>query len=429
MDKQLQNTIRTDYERLLRRERLETSTAVEKLIFVQTIEGHAHNGHGAFRQRRYVDLTVADVVRAVGMDAKETKRARQRLIDDVVGWAERAMAGEKAATLTTSSDQPLLWAPFLAGVAVDPRQVLHGLYVGGLRDDSAVRAAVEKEKGIVIGGGRCYIVDSKVMHDMELDSEKLAHGAHADRIEEYRRRGLIVDLPADKVDDDRYRYLYVRDREGPGQSDDAAFVFAGLLWGQDCALGVFLADAVDTLEKYSEKYADQDDDLSRAVASWSGFDPAWEQDLHALTYLAAEPEEFEDSVPDSSLRYFLRIDADVNKCALQNHLDFIAGRPTATMLVGFDRVLSTRFYRWVRQWLARFESGAAAPAAVGAATLESIVDHNVVRVRAGDAPEKVVEALAASGADVAVVLDEGGAVVGTIKAADVLRVMWENRRR
>jgi len=52
---------------------------------------------------------------------------------------------------------------------------------------------------------------------------------------------------------------------GPGQSDDAAIVASGLLYNVDVALGVFLADAIDTLEKYVSIYRDQDNNLARYI--------------------------------------------------------------------------------------------------------------------------------------------------------------------
>jgi hypothetical protein len=238
-----------------------------------------------------------------------------------------------------------------------------------------------------------------------------------------------VGLPAEEVDDDRYRYLYVRDRKGPGHSDDAVFVFAGLLWGTDCALGAFLVDAVDTLEKYSEKYSNQDDELAQLVEDGEAFDEAWRVDLKDLTYLAAVPEDDDDVVPDSSLRYFLRVEGDASRCALQNHLDFIAGRPTVPMVLGFDRVLSVKFYRWIRERLLQYEGRVAvrarAPAALG--SLAGVVDRNFLEVNVNDEPEKVVEAFANSNAEVAVVVDDGGQVLGTVRAADMLRFLWGRR--
>jgi len=426
VDRQLQNLIRTDFERLQRRERLATDANVQKLIFLQAVEGHAHNGHGEFRQRRFVDVTIADVVRALGWDPREIKRARQELIDEIFDWVKRACAGDDARTLTNRDGRPLLAVPFLGQLQVDAKAVLHGIYLGGLRDDPAFRAIVEKEKGITIGGGSCYIVDTTVMRQLGLDGEKLAHRAHAAKITEYRRQGLLVDLPPEKVDDDRYRYMYIRAREGPGHSDDAAVVFAGLRWGRDCALGVFLADAIDTLEKYSEKYHDQDDELSRYVAAWEGFEAGWNDDAKALTFLATEETEHEDDVPDSSLRYFLRIDADANVCALQNHLAFIDGRATATMLVGFDRILSDKFYRWAHARLRQYEGVAARAPKPG--TAAALTERDFVIARADDRVEDVAAAMAAAGAEVAFVLDDRGAIVGTVRAAQLLRTLWPGRQ-
>jgi hypothetical protein len=430
MDRYLRDLIRADYNRLLSRERLDVSAEVEKLIFIQTIEGHAHNGHGEFKQQRFVDVTTADVVRALRLDARKVKRGRQKLIDDVFAWAERAIAGEDATALADADGKPLLTVPLLADFAVDPVEVLRGLYVGGKRDNSQVREEVEAETGVAIGGGSCFVVDTKVMREMGLDAEILSHGSHEDKLDEYRAKGLVVDLPADEVDDDRYRYLYIRDRKGPGHSDDAVFVFAGLLWGVDCALGAFLADAVDTLEKYSEKYSNQDDELGQLVADSPVFDAAWEKDLKDVTYLAAVPEDDDDHVPDSSLRYFLRVEGDANRCALQNHLDFIAGRPTVPMVLGFDRVLSVKFYRWIRERLLQYEGRVAvrarAPAALG--SLAGVVDRNFLEVNVNDEPEKVVEAFANSNAEVAVVVDDDGQVLGTVRAADMLRFLWGRRR-
>jgi hypothetical protein len=431
MDRYLQDLIRADYNRLLNRERLDVSAEVEQLIFIQTIEGHAHNGHGEFKQQRFVDVTTADVVRALRLDARKVKRGRQKLIDDIFAWAERAVAGEDATALADADGKPLLTVPFLADFAVEPAGVLRGIYVGGKRDNSQVRKEVEAETGVAIGGGTCYVVDTRVMREMGLDAEVLSHEAHEDELDEYRAKGLIVDLPADRVDDDRYRYLYVRDRKGPGHSDDAVFVFAGLLWGADCALGAFLADAVDTLEKYSEKYSNQDDELGQLVADSAAFDRAWEKDLKDLTYLAAVPADDDDVVPDSSLRYFLRVEGDASRCALQNHLDFIAGRPTVPMILGFDRVLSVKFYRWIRERLVQYEGRVAVRARVPAApgSLAGVVDRNFLEVNVNDGPEKVVEAFANSNAEVAVVVDDGGQVLGTVRAADMLRFLWGRRAR
>jgi CBS-domain-containing membrane protein len=99
------------------------------------------------------------------------------------------------------------------------------------------------------------------------------------------------------------------------------------------------------------------------------------------------------------------------------------------MVVGFARVLSVKFYRWARERLleyeARLEEPARAPAALR--SVAGVVDRNFLTVNVNDAPEKVVEAFANSGAEVAVVVDVDGAVVGTVRAADLLRFLWGRR--
>ncbi len=39
---------------------------IEELIFLQSIEGQAHNRAGSFNKRFYVNTTIDDIVRAVG---------------------------------------------------------------------------------------------------------------------------------------------------------------------------------------------------------------------------------------------------------------------------------------------------------------------------------------------------------------------------
>jgi hypothetical protein len=75
------------------------------------------------------------------------------------------------------------------------------------------------------------------------------------QIEEFRAKGLIVDTPP--TPDNSVSYMYIRYHRGSGASDDAAIVAGSLKWGGSVSAGVFLADAIDTLEKYvpPDRYA------------------------------------------------------------------------------------------------------------------------------------------------------------------------------
>jgi len=190
-------------------------------------------------------------------------------------------------------------------------------------------------------------VDREVMRRKSLDGDRLAHGSHANRIEEFRREGLIVDEPP--AAENTVTYQYIRFHEGPGASDDTAIVAGSLLFGGSVSAGVFLADAIDTLEKYvpPEQCGDQDWDLAREIESGSPDLGLAMEDVYRLTHVARGAED--ESVPDSSLRHMLRVDRKVDQCAIEAHLLAAAGQPHASLSLGHRKVPSSTFYAEVRR--------------------------------------------------------------------------------
>lgn len=337
--------IREDFEKLQASTLLRTSAEVEQLILMQSIEGHAHEGHGAFRGRRFVNLTMDDTVRALGFDPAAITAARQQLIDEVVTWAMKALDGKAPDRLVDESGYPLFDVSSLRTLRVDPAEVLRGLYLGGLRDNSEVREPVEEKYGVKIGGGACYLVNVDVMEQLGLDGEQLSHGEYQPRLDEFREKGLIVDYGDPGFDPDRARYMYIRHRRGGGTSDDAAIVACGLLWGLGAALGAFLADAIDTFEKYVPHYFDQDDELAAMIAE-ARPELAKQDEVELLTYLCAVPEGA-PPVPDCSLRHMLMVDRAVDQTPLEGHLLFIQGLPYAPSVISFEQVPNTDFYTYI----------------------------------------------------------------------------------
>jgi len=342
--------IRADYELLRSYEHLETTPKIEDLLFMQSLEGRAHNGAGAFENRTFVNTTIDDVVRALGRDPNEVKADRQALIDGIVEFASSAMNGDKHERLLSQSGEPLLGMQIFRDRKVNARDVIRGLYLGGLRDNPDVRKEAEKKHQVKIGGGRCYVIDMKTMLAMNLDGEKLAQEAHEDKLDDYTRRGLIVSTEG-AVDPKTQKYFYIRHRLGPGQSDDAAFIMGGVLYNPDVALGIFLADAIDTLEKYAPVFQDQDGNLSFQIARGFNSLQISLDDVYELISLSAIPEAEEHMIPDSSLRYLLSIDPRSQSCAFRNHLDFIEGKPIVPLPVSFKRILSTQFYEYINRRL------------------------------------------------------------------------------
>jgi len=337
--------IRQDFDTLARSTLLRTSSEVEQLILMQSIEGHAHEGHGAFRGRRFPNLTMEDTVRALGLPPSQVAGARQQLIDEIATWVHHALDGKAPNRLVDEQGYPLLDVSSLRPWEVDPRAVLKGLCIGGLRDNSEVRLPVEKQYGVKIGGGACYLVDVRVMERMGLDGEQLAHGEYAGQLEHFEDEGLITGYDRPGFDPEHARYLYIRHRKGGGTSDDAALVACGLLWGLGAALGAFLADAVDTLEKYVPHYFDQDDDLAMVVREAMP-DLVSEEEIGLVTYLCSIPEEG-PPVPDCSLRHMLMVNREVDQTPLEGHLLFVQGLPYAPMEIGFEQLSNTEFYSWI----------------------------------------------------------------------------------
>lgn len=416
--------IQADYEVLKSYEHLDTTPEIEDLLFIQSLEGRAHNGAGVFNKRNYVNTTVDDVVKALERDPRDIQARRQALIDDILDFAAATMNGEKREKLLGRHGDPMLGISFFKDRRVNSRDVLRGLYLGGLRDNPDIRKEAERLYQVKIGGGRCYIIDTKTMLDMNLDGEILAHEAHEHEIEEYKKRGLILATEG-TIDPKTQRYFYIRHRIGPGQSDDAAFIMAGILYNADVALGVFLADAIDTLEKYAPVYNDQDGGLSFQIARGFKDLNVSMEDVYELVSLAAIPEAEEFMVPDSSLRYLLSIDQRSQSCAFRTHLDFIEGRPVVPLPVSFKRILSTQFYEFINRRLINVRK--LEKLAVPNLTVKEL-DRAIAEIAKKDFAVISKDATVAEGVrkfketkcEILILQDKNNKVIGTLTPSDLL---------
>ena len=423
--------IRQDFEHLSKTTELDVSKESEDAILMQSVEGHAHNGAGMFNKRRFVNITISDIVAALEIDPEKVKAYRQRLIDEIYQYADLAIHGKAGARLVNAEGEPFLRAGRFKTLTVNPGSILKGLYLGGLRDDTEIRRDVEKEYNIRIGGGRCHFIDLRILKHMNLDGEKLAHEPHADLVEDYENAGLIV--PPEKCqyqESEFVRYFYIRDRMGPGHSDDAAIVCAGLLFDRDVALGVFLADAIDTLEKYVSKYSDQDNELARMIAAQYKDLNTPIEDVHRLIYLSTIPEKKVDVVPDSSLRYLLSIDKKTKQTLLDCYLAFIEGKPLMPMAIWKSKITTTEFFSYINHRFLNFEAAEAHVASLPIAARLSrrvgeIMETGVMTVDQGLSVSEAIQKMLAGNRNFLVVTQNGGKIVGVVKASDLLKVFEE----
>ncbi len=339
-----------DFKKLHKEEDLLTDPEVEDLLFMQTIEGHSHNGDGAFKGRKFVDTTMNDITEALNRDVFVVRSARQLLIDEIYEYAERVLDGENVNHLVNSHGEPLMRFPLFLEWKVNPKDVLRGLYLGGLMDDFSVRKKVNEKFHINMGGGKPYLIDFRVMEKMGLDGETLAHGEHEDKIEEYKEKGLIID-PSKKIDFLRHsdiRFQYIRHKKGLGVSDDAAMLVGGLLYSLSVGLGAYLADAIDTLDKFSLKFIEQDDKLAHIIKKEMPDLNISDDDVLSFIYLIAIPKEAK-KFPDSSQRYFLQIDKETHISTLESHYRFLTGKPYPHFKISYERVMNEEFYRYIKK--------------------------------------------------------------------------------
>jgi len=340
------DTLYEDYAALDAKTTLRCTADVEELILMQSIEGHAHEGHGLFHGRKYANTTIDDVARALRLNPDDVKEERQLLIDEIREFAERAAAGEKLRFAVNADGRPLLRCGSLRNVPIDPVGVMKGLYAGGLRDGVEVRRLANRRYGVDMGYGECHLVDQEVLHRLGMDGYELARRGHEHEIERFRDAGLFAENGNEHV-----AYMYVRYKEGLGASDDAAIVMAGKLWGLSAAVGCFLADAVDTLEKYVPQYSDQDSEIAELVAEHVELTI---DDAVDLAYLCSIPEEMDGKLPDDSLRHMLQIDRKQDQCALESHLAYVGDTPYSPMVLDHGECTNVEFYDYIERRLIEF---------------------------------------------------------------------------
>ncbi|MCM8760756.1 MAG: CBS domain-containing protein [Candidatus Omnitrophica bacterium] len=418
--------IQQDFHHLKTSERLYTIPRIEDLVFMQSIEGRAHNGAGAFNKRFYVNTTVDDIVSALGRSPKVVKTKRQELIDEIVEFVDSALADDPRGKLVTRSGRPLLGIPQFKERTVNYHDILKGLYLGGLRDEPEIRKKTQEIYNINIGYGKCYLVNTKVMDGMGLDGEMLAHNEHEDRIAAYRSCGLIVDEKKVKRSASKYiKYMYIRHHVGPGQSDDAAIVASGLLYNVDVALGVFLADAIDTLEKYVTHYRDQDGELAMYIKENYPFLDVGEKEVYELSYLAAIPEGRTDEVPDSSLRYLLAVDQESGQSTLETHLNFIEGKPFIPIAISYKRIIISQLYDFVRDKLRSIDKEVVfrIPEALAEeldSSVAKVMQRKFITVSPHTSLKSALEKVEARKGELIIVKDEYGNILGVVNPADFL---------
>ena len=341
---QFKDLANKDFDNMCKHVKLRTSHKIEELLLMQTVEGHAHEGDGAFRnKRRFPEVTIEDVVYVLGYDTDDIKQERQELIDEMKDFTNRIIRGDKVKRYINTEGQPLFGAEFLEGIEIqDPAAVLIGIYLGSKMDRyTGWRQEAEKKYNLKIGGGECIGVDRRIARQEGIKLETIAKTPHSeDDIEEMVKRGLLC---SDVESSSTIVSSYVRKAKGKGTSDDLAVLLAGKLFGFDAAVGLYLTDAIDTWDKYVPFIfkSGQDEQLGEKIEKseekikqkLKGFKLPSDDEVHKFISVIAEVN-YKNMI-SSSQRYFLQIDSNSRLSAIESHLKYIKGDKVPEVHIGY----------------------------------------------------------------------------------------------
>src|SRR3989344_455963 len=355
---------RKDLNSILGKWELDIEPHLLTVLLVQSILGHAQNGHCEFGGNRYPHATIPDVIEAVGLDTRKIKETRQQLINEVYTWAGVALSSRPPKRLVLDG-HPLLGVGLLRDYHVEPVEVLRGMVLAGLMDNythrqETVRLRPKTINGfdLVIGGGETYLVHVPQLYLAGLDFEFLANRAHDENSLTYLRElGVIVEKLGKDVE-----CAYIRRKEGSGTSDDLAFIMIGLKYGQverelgiSAMLGAFVCDAVDTYDKCVRYPIPGGFDEALAVH----IQDAWQREhgqplvstdeVHNIIYYSAKGNNPKVGVSSSHRRFIEFSDARELCPTIEAHIEFVEGREPREFRIGYEKVTSGGFYQRARK--------------------------------------------------------------------------------
>jgi len=338
------------------------------LLLPQSVHGRSQNGHGLFMDEYgspliFPDARMEDAFAGIGEDVlglsvAQAKRLRQEILENLESLLSRAI---HEGVLNFGDPEDSLANPLglsiLTGKEFEILSFLRGFVLAVRMDNWRNRSLTLKHfevdlrgEPLTLGGGESLLVSWSRLTASGL-TEQIASSEEFDtaRLESLRQAGVI--LPDDYSGNPSPETLYFRRMIGPGVSDDAAMVFVGKTWGETAMYGAFVADAVDTYDKFLERYSSGGSDealadrlLARLPADKTPL--VTETDIRRLIYFAAKWN-FPTLDISSSHRRLIQIESGARVPTFLNHLAFVKGAKPARIPLGYNRFDSAKFYRGV----------------------------------------------------------------------------------
>ncbi len=308
----------------------------------------------------FPDARLDDTVEGIGEDVlglscAQIKRSRQEILDNLEMIITRGIAegGLRFGDPEDSRSNPL-GLLFLAGKEFDILPFLRGFVLAVRMDNWRNRNITLRHfevdlrgEPLILGGGESLLVSWNRFVEAGL-TEQQASSEEFDetRLSVLRNCGVILPDSFDGAPPPES--IYFRRMIGPGVSDDAAMVFVGKTWGEAAMFGAFVADAVDTYDKFLERYAEGGNDetlANRLIASLPSNETlVTETDIRRLIYFAAKWN-FPNLDISSSHRRLIQFEQGARVPTFLNHLAFVRGEKPARIPLGYNRFDSAKFYR------------------------------------------------------------------------------------
>src|SRR3989344_183334 len=294
IDEKFASLVKADYQDLMARISLASTREQKSLLLMQSIQGHAINGHGLFLEKLN-DVTI---------------KRRYKLIRDVISWIDTvAKMYNNPSKQKEMIYNKLVWGRdgkphtplmginlFEHTIITNPIAVLQGMYLGSHLDSAEWRGKTEKRYNTKLHKGICIAVNMKNLKAHNISIEDLATNDGTLSYENMLDFGIITEdtvYTGISKKNEPYVCGFYELQNGPGVSDDAAFITVGLKYGIEAALGFLIVDAIDTIDKFLPKIklGGEDEQIGDVIKKRMSFKLGiTDDDILEFIYLSRKPE-------------------------------------------------------------------------------------------------------------------------------------------
>jgi len=378
VDNFFKDAVNSTYDYLL--DTVKLASTKKELLLMQSVQGRAVNGWWEPEERFvrnyetycYPNTTLEDVFDALGYDVDAIQAERQKINSDISKYVDNLFIAIKNSRSGVTNNKKNIMGlvndenEVLAGIkhfegaiikdAKSAVDVLRGVYLGGCMDCADWRAKTDERYGIKMHKGVCRAVNIDKLKQEGLTMNDLTNlevydGIYNLSLDRLINKGIVSNKSQEKYGNGFVNGFVELDR-GFGISDDAAFIFAGLLFNIETAYGLMLMDAVDTWDKSTPTIIKNglDEKIGLGVKTryeamfGKGSFPCDDEDTMRLIFLAS-------NFPLScSQRRFVEYDKSTKLYPIKSHVAFIDAVKNKTAYppsfkMAFEQVESLNFYK------------------------------------------------------------------------------------